>query len=170
MTSVRGRGCPYRKRLSVASSVAPFVAPLNSFPPPKLGDELSNQPAGLSGPKPPITNAPAATSILKYSENDLQRILKAILEAKALVPAPASVSALVPTSVPAPTLAPIVAETPQEKLKARSPDVYHGKSHMDCYNFRQQCEDYFATVGAMRATRITFAASLLRDRISFRWQ
>ena len=41
---------------------------------------------------------------------------------------------------------------------------------MDCYNFCQQCEDYFATAGATGPTRIPFAASFLRDRISFRWQ
>ena len=41
---------------------------------------------------------------------------------------------------------------------------------MDCYNFCQQCEDYFATAGATGPTRISFAASFLRDRISFRWQ
>ena len=41
---------------------------------------------------------------------------------------------------------------------------------MDCYNFCQQCEDYFATAGAKRLIRIPFVTSFLRDRISFRWQ
>ena len=41
---------------------------------------------------------------------------------------------------------------------------------MDCYNFCQQYEDYFATAGATGPTRILFAASFLRDQISFRWQ
>ena len=41
---------------------------------------------------------------------------------------------------------------------------------MDCYNFCQQCEDYFATAGATEPTRIPFATSFLWDRISFRWQ
>ena len=41
---------------------------------------------------------------------------------------------------------------------------------MDCYNFCQQCEDYFATAGATGPTRIPFATSFLRDRISCRWQ
>ena len=80
----------------------------------------------------------------------MQRILKTVLEARA----------------PALTLA--VSEVPRDKLKARSPDVYRGKSHMDCYNFCQQCEDYFATTGAMGPTRILFAASFSKDRISFR--
>lgn len=31
---------------------------------------------------------------------------------------------------------------PRERpLKARFPDLYYGKSHMDCYHFCQQCED-----------------------------
>ena len=41
---------------------------------------------------------------------------------------------------------------------------------MDCYNFCQQCENYFATTRATGPTRIFFAVSFLQDRISFRWQ
>ena len=166
MTSVRGHECPRRKRLSVTSSVAISVVPPDSFPPRKSADELSDQLAELSGPKPPVANALAATSVLKYSEDDLQRILKAVLEARAPVPA----LALAPAYAPAPALAPIVAKAPREKLKACSLDVYRGKSHMDYYNFWQQYEDYFATTGITEPTRILFATSFLRDRISFRWQ
>ena len=158
MTSVQGCGRPRHKRPFVAPSVAPSVALPNSSPPPELGDELSDQPARPSGPKPLVANTPAAISILKYSENDLQKILKAVLEARAPVPAPVPVP--VPTS--------IVAKAPREKLKACSLDVYRGKSHIDCYNFCQQCEDYFAIAGATGATRVPFAASFLWDRISFR--
>ena len=118
MTSVRGRGRPRYER----SSAAPSIALLDSSPPPKLGDELSDQPAGPSGTKPPVANTPAAaTSIPKYSKDDLQRTVKTVLEAR----------------VPAPAQAPIVAEALREKLKARSLDVYCRKSHMDCYNFCQ---------------------------------
>ena len=127
MISVQDRGRPCWKRPFVAPSVAPSVAPPDSSPPPELGDELSDQPAEPSGTKT-FANAPAATTnVPKYSEDDLQQIVKAVLEARAPVPA------LNP--------APAVSEAPREKLKARSPDVYHGKSHMDCYNFCQQCED-----------------------------
>ena len=86
----------------------------------------------------------------------MQRIFKIVLEARAPAPAPAP--------------APVVSEVLRDKLKARSPDVYCGKSHIDCYNLCQQCEDYFASAGAMGPTRIPFATSFLRDRISFRWQ
>ena len=145
MTSVRGRGRPRRERLS--------VTPHDSSPPPK--SEFSEQPVGPSGAKPPVTVIPA-TNVPKYSKDDLQRIFKTVLEARA--PAPTS------------TPAPVVSEVPQDKLKARSLNIYCEKSHMDCYNFCQQCEDYFATAGAIGPTRILFAASFLWDRISFHWQ
>ena len=116
MISVRGRGRPRRER----PSVAPSDAPPDSSPPSE--SEISEQPERPPGPKPP-----ADTSIPKYSEDDLQRIFKTVLEARAPVPVSAPAPALVP--------APVVSEMPQEKLKARFPDVYCGKSHMDCYNF-----------------------------------
>ena len=169
MALVRGRGHLYRERPSVAPSVASSVAPLNFFLPLELGNKLFNQPAGPSEMKPLIADALiAATNIFKYSENDLQRIFKAVLEAQT----PVSNPALAPSSAPAPSLAlaPVVFEVPREKLKAHFPDMYRGKSHIDCYNFCQQCEDYFATAGATEPTRIPFAASFLWDRISFRWQ
>ena len=89
----------------------------------------------------------AATSIPKYSKDDLQQIFKVVLEALALALAPA----------------PVISKVLWEKLKANFLDVYREKSHMDCYNFCQQYKDYFATVGAMGLTRIFFAMSFLRD-------
>ena len=86
----------------------------------------------------------------------MQQIFKAVLEAWA--------------PAPAPTLAPVVFEAPREKLKARFPDVYRGKSHIDCYNFCQEYENYFATAEATKSIRIRFATSFFCDRINFRWQ
>ena len=175
MTSVRGRRRPRRERLSVAPSVAPSIASSDCSTPPKSGDELSDQPVGPSGGKLLANSPPAANSVPKYSKDDMQRILKAVLEARAPVPAPAlvpaSTPALILASAPAPVLAqaPIVAEAHREKLKARSPDLYRGKSHIDCYNFCQQWEDYFVTTGATGPTRIPFTASFLQDQINFRW-
>ena len=139
MTSVRGRGClcqecPFAAPFvapSVAPSIAPSIAPPDSSLPPE--SEISKQLDEPAGPK-----SPAATSVPKYSEDDLQRILKAVLEARAPAPAPAP--------------APVVSEVSRKKLKACSPDIYCEKSHMDCYNFCQQCEDYFATTGATGPT------------------
>ena len=129
MTSVWGRGCPCREYSS--------IAPPDSSPP--LKSEFSKQPTGPPGPKLSTT----ATNVAKYSKNNLQRTLRTVLEAQ--TPAPASAPA------------PATSKKPQNKpLKARSPDIYCGKSHMDCYNFCQQCEDYFATIGATKANQILF--------------
>ena len=142
-------------------SITPSVALSNSSPTPKLGDKLSEQSAGPSETKFPVVDAHvAATNILKYSENDLQKILKAVMEAWAPDPTPAPTSAL----------AFIYFKAPWEKLKARSPNIYRGKSHMDYHNFCHQCEDYFATARATGPIRIFFVTSFLWDQISFRWQ
>ena len=70
-------------------------------PLPESGDKLSNQPAGLLGIKPLVANSStAATSVHKYFEDDLQRILEAVLEIRAPVP------------TPDPALAPIVSKAP----------------------------------------------------------
>ena len=154
MTSVWSRGRLRQECLSVTLSVVPSVAPLDSSPPLESSDKLSEQPARVSRTKSPVVDAPVtAINISKYSKNDLQRIFKTILEAQA----PAST--LVPAPTPAP--APVVFELPWEKLQAFSPSKYCGKSHMDYYNFCQQCEDYFATAGAMGPTQISFAVSFL---------
>ena len=94
------------------------------------------------------SQSPCWTLVTKYTEEDLQRILKTVFEART------------PSS-----------DGPGEKpLKARSPDVYCGKSHMECYNFCQKCEDHFATAGAKTPNRISFTASFLWNRINFHWQ
>ena len=104
--------------------------------------------------KPPIANAlTAATSVPKYSKDDLQQILKTVLQDTALA------LVFAPTPTPVPTL--IVAKARQEKLKAHFPNVYCGKSHMDYYNFCQQYEDYFAIAGTTGPTQILFATFFL---------
>ena len=121
MTSVQGRRRPRRERPSVTPSIAPSISPPDSFLPSESGDKLSNQPAEPSRTKPLIANASTtATSITQYSENDLQRIFKAVLEVQA------PVFAFAP--------APVISEAPWEKSKAHSPDVFCRKSYMDCYN------------------------------------
>ena len=61
-----------------------------------------------------------------------------------------------------------LAEPRERPLKARTPETYSGKSHMDCYHFCQQCEDYFETSGATGMNRTPFAATFLRGAISLR--
>ena len=125
MTLIRGRGRPRRERTSEGSS-----------PPPEfIHDETPVNPPTLK------------SLIAKYTEENLQRILRTVLKAR-----PPSDSAR------------------EKPLKARLPNVYYGKSHIECYNFCQQCKDHFATHGAKGPNCILFAASFLCDRINFRWQ
>lgn len=81
------------------------TSPTNRFEPPASSslDALSEGQAALeASPEPP------GPSIAKYTEEDLQRILKTVLEARAPAPAP-------------------IPEGPRERpLKARFPDIYRG--------------------------------------------
>ncbi len=54
-----------------------------------------------------------------------------------------------------------------DKLKVRSPDVYCGRSQIECYNFCQIFKDHFATVEATRLNQILFATPFLWDQIDF---
>ena len=110
-------------------------------------------------------------------------------------PGPDLVPTLVPTPVPAPvpTPAPAPATTddlfkqfmkaylelnqglrqpPAEReqlLKAKVPELYYGKLHMDCYHFCQQCKDYFETAKAIGANQALFAAFSFCGNISVHW-
>ena len=148
MTSIQGRSRPHQEH--------PSVALLDSSLPPK--SELSKQPIGPSKVKPPVTVvAIAATNVIKYTKNDLQRIFKTILKAQTLAPVPAST--LVTSK-----------ESRNKLLKARSSGVYCRKFQMDCYNFCQQSENYFTIAEATETNRISFVTSLFRNRSSFCWQ
>ena len=57
----------------------------------------------------------------------------------------------------------------KQLFKARFPDLYYSNLHMDCYQFYQQCKDYFKTVGAKGSNRIPFAASFLYRLITQQW-
>ena len=59
-------------------------------------------------------------------------------------------------------------EPRKRPFKARTPETYSGKSHMDCYHFCQQCEDYFKTSSATEMNHTPFAATFLCDAISLR--
>ena len=48
-----------------------------------------------------------------------------------------------------------------DNLKAKTSDVYHNRSYMECYNFCQQYKDYFAICGATRLNQIPFVAFFL---------
>ena len=61
------------------------------------------------------------------------------------------------------------AEPRKRLLKARTPEIYWGKSHMDCYHFCQQYEDHFEISGATGMNRTPFAATFFYGPISLRW-
>ena len=119
--------------------------------PDELGDSSEQGTPSPSDAGPPDAPVPAPA---KYAKEDLQAMTKvcidSILQAQAVRPEPASHR--------------------EGQLKARFPNLYYGKSHMECYHFCQQCEDQFATAGATGSNRTPFTASFLRGRISFRWQ
>lgn len=58
----------------------------------------------------------------------------------------------------------------KDKLNAKIPDVYRGRSYLEFYNFCQQSEDHLATVKATGLNWIPFSAFFLWDRIHFHWQ
>ena len=100
----------------------------------------------------------ADSSVVRYSEDDLQQILKTVLDFRSLAPV------FAPAAVPH-------YEGPREKpLKARFPDIYCGKTHLECYNFFQQCKDHFAIAGTTGSNRVPFAAIFLKNSALFRWQ
>ena len=146
MTSVQGLNRLRQECLSVAFFVAPpsFSSPSES--------EIFKQPNRSPRPK----SLTAATNIPKYSEDDLQGIFKAVLEAQAAISTPAPA----PAPAPAPTA---FEESRNKSLKACFSDIYYGKFHIDCFNVSQQCKDYFATTRATGTNKIFFAAVFFRD-------
>ncbi len=161
MTSVRGRDRPARRNQASEAPTGPLLSngdhenPLGSN---KLGlfeaftgSKAPTGPETPAGPEAPpespqtpplpVPQDPGANC---YSQQDLDRIIQTFLHASK--------------------------GGSGDKLKAKTPDVYRGRSYMECYNFCQQCEDYFATCGATRPNRIPFTAFFLQNQINFCWQ
>ena len=72
----------------------------------------------------------ANSSVIRYSKDDLQRIIKTIFEAR-----PLSLSVFVPVPAPVVTAAPHYEGPCERPLKAWFPDIYWCKTHLECYNF-----------------------------------
>ena len=60
-------------------------------------------------------------------------------------------------------------EEREQILKAKVPEVYYGKSHMDCYHFCQQCKDHFETAGTTGFNQTLFVAFFLYRNINMCW-
>ena len=107
-----------------------------------------------------IASGSADSSVVRYSENNLQQILSTVLD----------------FGPSAPVLVPVVAtalhyEGPREwSLKAWFPNIYWGKTYLECYNFFLQFKDHFATTNATGLNRVLFAATFLKNIILFCWQ
>ena len=144
-------------------------------PPPGGEDELVRSPPGAPTkgsntptPSPPVSwaqtpaDAPAPTPAPPrgtYTDADLQKVTKLALDSFIQGQAHAQGSASATRDIAL-----------DGSLKARKPDLYYGCSHMECYHFCRQCEDYFETAGTKGYKRVPFAASFLRERINFCWQ
>lgn len=155
-SGTRGRPRRVQGRVSEPTGSTPSRSPSPFGGPDDLAGTQAPPPGPSNvlavAPRPPdaLAAAPAGSEAPPrvYSYEEMQDIIRTMMEAK-----------------------PATTEGPQERpLKARLPDVYRGDNHMACYNFCQQCKDHFATAGAKRPNRISFAASFLQDCISFRWQ
>ena len=90
-----------------------------------------------------------STLALKYSKADLMRIVKIFSETKGQ-----ELKAKVPRKRP---------------LKAKIPNIYFEKLHMDFYHFCQQCEDHFKKVDATGSNRTPFVALFFCGKINFWW-
>ena len=134
----------------VQGRVSELIGSIASRSPSPFGDP--DKLAGAQAPPPDRPNVPVVAPVgappRTYSNEEVQDIIQTVMEVST-----------------------IAKEGPQERpLKARFPNVYKGDNHMACYNFCQECEDYFATAGAKGPNCIPFAAFFFRDRTSFRWQ
>ncbi len=138
MTSVRGRGRPARRD---EASEAPSSK--GDYEDPLGSNEpgLSEAPEAPIGPPKAPFPAPPALDVARYTQKNMDHLLNTFLQASK--------------------------GESGDKLKAKTPDIYRGRSHMEYYNFCQQCEDHFATCGAIGPNQIPFAASFLRDQINF---
>ncbi len=137
ITSVRGRGRPTQRNQASKAPTGPSSNmsdnrdnknPLRSN---KLGpSEASARPKALSRPETPARSPQALPLPVlqdpganRYSQQDLDRIIQIFLYASK--------------------------GRSGARLKAKTLDVYRMGSYMECYNFYQQCEDYFATCGVI---------------------
>ena len=138
----------------------------NPLPIDPIEDELARDPGSDRGPHLDSTSlAPSRNPTLGSD------LVLALVSAPIPAPLPAPILAPVPAPIPAPgptnklfkRFMKAYLKMNQEPrqppmgrkrtLKAKVPEVYYGKLHMDCYHFCQQCKDYFETTGATGINR-----------------
>ena len=114
---------------------------------------------------PLIASGSADSSVVRYSDDNLQRIIKTIFETRPLLS-----PTLTPVSASVVTAAPYNKGLHKRPLKTWLPSIYQSKTHLEYYNFFQQYKDHFVTAGARGPNRVLFADTLLEDIGLFCWQ
>ena len=115
-------------------------------------------PAVASNVAPIATSGSANSSVVKYLKDDFQRIFRIVLESRLVA------------SILAPATAPHYKGPCERSQKAWFPGIYWDKTHLEFYNFFQQCKDHFAIADATGPNRVLFAALILKETALFRWQ
>ena len=146
----------------------PRRSPRQNLPMDPVEDELARDPGPIGGPYSNSTS-PAPSR----NPTPGPKLIPALIPAPVPAPAPLSSNELFKQFMRAylELNQGLIQPSAERKrsLKAKVPEVYYGKSHMDCYHFCQQCENYFETDGATGNNRTPFAASFLCGNISIRW-
>ena len=57
----------------------------------------------------------------------------------------------------------------KQPFKAKVPDLYYGKLHMDCYHFCQKCKDHIEISWAIETNWTPFVASFFCENIIVWW-
>ena len=151
----------------------PHCSPRRNLPPlDPVEDELAREPGPVGGPHSGSTS-PALSRNPTPGPELVPTLNPAPLPAPVPAPAPPSSDELFRQfmrtyleSNQGPRPPPMECE---RSLKAKVPEVYYGKSDMDCYHFCQQWKDHFETAGATGNNQTPFAAFFFRGNISIRW-
>ena len=114
----------------------------------------NNTPATSHDPNPTVALlvVSALTFVAQYLEDNLQQIFKIVIDSRSFVLPPALVPALQQYK-----------SSCERPLKARFANVYWGKTHLEYYNFFQQCEDNFAISRAKDQNWVSFATIFFKD-------
>ena len=128
---------------------------------PPTNDTKTPTPIPAVSPTPALAwpFSPARTIVdltVKYSEPDLKRILGNVLVAGSLALACQVL---------------VFSDSPYKRfLKARFPKLYQAMTYIECYNFIQQYEDYFAINKAKWPNCVPFVPIFLWEQALFQWQ
>ena len=147
----------------------PRRSPGRNLPPlDPIEDKLARDPDPVEGP-----HLDSTSSALSHNPIPGPKLVPALIPAPVSAPAPPSSNELFKQFMKAYLKLNQGSGQPsvecEQSLKAKVPEVYYGKSHMDYHHFCQQCKDYFKTAGATKTNRTPFAAFFLCGNIGVHW-